>query len=404
MLKYLMVFGENDRPKTFKPTRTVELSKDKAFLYIEGDNMNLDNYFEGFVEEFGVVQSVASKGQPKVFTAGSFDEMVSRLALFDGFISGVVFVDECVVFRDFVGLIPVFAGGNPLAVTNVASEASARGLKPFKPCTIYGVSTRREEKYNGLVGSTTDVSAFLNKLSEAVKRFCPRRTAVFFSGGLDSLLLTKIILDQGLRPLLLTAGIAGSFDLVAAERAASLLGLDVERILVDERMLRETLDSLSKLFEPPTTMDASIGAAMMILSRRAAELGFYGAVLGQGADEIFGGYSKYEKILASAGYGGLADALMHDLTMLAFAGLIRDFTAIRVGGAYPLPLYLVRDVLEAGLAVPVSMKIAHVGGRLVRKHFLRLVCRELGLDELADVGKKALQYGSGIEKMVKKLR
>jgi hypothetical protein len=48
-------------------------------------------------------------------------------------------------------------------------------------------------------------------------------------------------------------------------------------------------------------------------------------------------------------------------------------------------------------------KIGVVDGRVVRKMVLRDLVREAGFDVVAGVGKKALQYGSGVEKIVRRL-
>ncbi len=155
---------------------------------------------------------------------------------------------------------------------------------------------------------------------------------------------------------------------------------------------------------PLGDMDAAIAVAMYLLSKKSVEMGCGAAVLGQGADELFGGYMKYERILHENGYQVLEQVMRRDFEMLAAEGLVRDFTAVRLGGAYPLPLYLTRDVVSMVLSIPVEQKVHVYGGRVVRKHVLRMVGRMLGLGDLADRGKKALQYGSGLMKMVRRLR
>ncbi|MDW8062908.1 MAG: asparagine synthase-related protein [Candidatus Caldarchaeum sp.] len=403
MLKYLLVLDRHERPLTFNPTRTMEFPEIDARVFLEGEDFVVENYFEGYFEN-GVLQFLHPVDGPRTFAAKSLEEWLGLLDGFDGFVSGFSCAGELTVFRDFIGLIPVFAGGRPVAATNVAAEALRRNLAPLKPGTILSLSTEKKKTLHLRPTEKTDVHMFVEVLSDAVSKFCPRNTAVFFSGGIDSLIIAKIMSDRGLRPLLLTAGVAGSKDFAAAEKAVLFLGLDHEKIFVDEGAVRAALAMLEKVLGGMNVMDSAIGAALAILSRRAAELGRYAAVLGQGADEIFGGYSKYEKTYVELGYDGLADDLERDLNFLGYSGLVRDFTAIRMGGAYPIPLYLTKNVLEHGLGVPVSLKVASVEGKIVRKHFLRMVCRELGLGEFADTAKKALQYGSGIEKMVRKLR
>jgi hypothetical protein len=62
-----------------------------------------------------------------------------------------------------------------------------------------------------------------------------------------------------------------------------------------------------------------------------------------------------------------------------------------------------REVMEHALSTPLEDKIGVVDGRVVRKMVLRDLVREAGFDVVAGVGKKALQYGSGVEKIVRRL-
>ncbi|MEM0439979.1 MAG: asparagine synthase-related protein [Candidatus Caldarchaeum sp.] len=404
MLKYFLTFGTDVKPQTFASPTKIELGIYNAVAYVEGAPVKFDGYLERVEAEKGFLQAVHSVNSPFEPFFSKVNELTHFLAESEDFCSGVLFDDDVVLFRDFVGLIPFFAGGHPFTITNVKREAIIHGLVPLEPGTIYDVKTGEKKNYHQQPHVRTDVNNFIDALRGAVRKFCPPKTAVFFSGGIDSLILAKIIVDAGLSPLLLTVGTAQSTDLRSVEKAAKTIGLDAVKIVVDSNDVQRSVAELEKVLGPLKPMDAAIGAAMHILSTMASEQGYYCAVIGQGADEVFGGYKKYENVLQREGYDGLHRSLMRDFSMLGLEGLVRDFTAVRLGGAYPLPLYLTKTVLSMGLNLPVTSKLTIIDGRIVRKHFLRLVCRELGLLEYVDVGKKALQYGSGIEKLVKRLR
>jgi asparagine synthase (glutamine-hydrolysing) len=400
MMKYLLTSAGDEGPRTFKASRRIDLSQ--MMLHVEGENTAVEGFFEGVRDNEAV--SIIYPPVEKVPTVPrTFDKVVEWLRLFEGFAGGVV-DGGCLVFRDVVGLVPVFAEREGYIVTNVKAEALVRGLEPLPPATALNTSTKETVRYHKWRNVEAGPHQLLETLEKAVEKFCPRHVSVFFSGGLDSLILAKLLQDSGFSPLLLTVGTVDSHDFAAAEAAASFLGMDVEKTVVDEKIVAEALEMIEKVLGPLGYMDAAIAVAMYLLSKKSMEMGCGAAVLGQGADELFGGYMKYEKVFHEQGYPALAHALQRDFEMLAVEGLVRDFTAVRLGGAYPLPLYLTRDVVSVALSMPVEQKLGTHGGMVVRKQVLRMVGKMLGLGDLADRSKKALQYGSGLMKMVRRLR
>jgi asparagine synthase (glutamine-hydrolysing) len=240
-------------------------------------------------------------------------------------------------------------------------------------------------------------------LVHGVGRFLPERPAVFFSGGLDSFIVAWACIEAGLKPLLLTLGVEGGHDLAASAKAAEALGIDVHRVVIDVEDVREALISVEELLGRLSVMDMSIASAMYLLAREASGLGHRVAVVGQGADELFAGYKKYENLYLQNDLNTLTKTLQKDLETLKLLGLARDFTAARAGGVFLVPPFMFREVMEHALSTPLEDKIGVVDGRVVRKMVLRDLVREAGFEVVAGVGKKALQYGSGVEKIVRRL-
>jgi len=399
VMKFLLTSEGDEGPRTFKAGQSIHLGQMK--LYVEGETTELNGFFEGLRDDEALV-IIHAPAEKAPSIPHRFERAVEWMRMFEGFAGGVI--GGGFVFRDVVGLVPVFVDGDGFTATNVKAEALARGLEPLPPATALDTTNKKTLRYHAWGKTGAGPQQLLEALRYAVEKFCPRHVSVFFSGGLDSLILAKLIRDRGYSPLLLTVGTVESHDFAAAESAASFLGLEVEKVVVDEKNVAKALELLENVLGPLGDMDAAIAVAMYLLSKKSVEMGCGAAVLGQGADELFGGYMKYERILHENGYQVLEQVMRRDFEMLAAEGLVRDFTAVRLGGAYPLPLYLTRDVVSMVLSIPVEQKVHVYGGRVVRKHVLRMVGRMLGLGDLADRGKKALQYGSGLMKMVRRLR
>ena len=120
-------------------------------------------------------------------------------------------------------------------------------------------------------------------------------------------------------------------------------------------------------------------------------------MLGQMADELFGGYAKYQRALAGSGERAAASMMEADVLGCGARGFVRDEAAC-CRWLEPRFPFADERVLEFGRGLPVTMKIRD--GE--RKAVLREAARLLGLPEgIAKAPKKAAQYSSGVEKMLR---
>jgi asparagine synthase (glutamine-hydrolysing) len=403
MLRYLVAPPWVDGPKTFSPSSevVVEVGGRLFRLFFSGAECSGELYFEGVVGGRCVFQAL---GPGAGGLADSVKSPASFLSGFEGFYGGFAAGDGLWVFRDHAGLVPVFVCGDGLLVTNVLAEAVAWGsANPVEPGTLRDLITSTTYNLWRPADVKPSVQSLRHLLVYGVGRFLPERPAVFFSGGLDSFIVAWACIEAGLKPLLLTLGVEGGHDLAASAKAAEALGIDVHRVVIDVEDVREALISVEELLGRLSVMDMSIASAMYLLAREASGLGHRVAVVGQGADELFAGYKKYENLYLQNDLNTLTKTLQKDLETLKLLGLARDFTAARAGGVFLVPPFMFREVMEQALSTPLEDKIGVVDGRVVRKMVLRDLVREAGFDVVAGVGKKALQYGSGVEKIVRRL-
>ena len=120
---------------------------------------------------------------------------------------------------------------------------------------------------------------------------------LFLSGGIDSsALLTLMHRVAATRIQTLTIGWEGDAEADEsreAERLARLLGADCERLVMTERDFWSLAPQIVATIDDPTA-DAAVLPTWM-LGRAARAAGLKVTLCGEGADELFGGYSRYRK-------------------------------------------------------------------------------------------------------------
>jgi len=238
----------------------------------------------------------------------------------------------------------------------------------------------------------------LDGLSDALKESCRRstsaagRVSVLFSGGLDSSLLAWALRER--TPTLVTVGAPGSVDLEAAEEGARLLGLpwvpfEVERTDVAEFLASEQM-VVRELHEPARSVFVTTGLAL----RRVRDPV---AVMGQGADELFLGYAHYRGLDPEEARRVSSE----DLARLLDADWPRARELAR-----SLEIDLVAPFLDPKV---VAWARDHPGDLRARegeptKLVLRFLAEAWGVPEaLRSRPKKAMQYGSGVARIVREL-
>jgi asparagine synthase (glutamine-hydrolysing) len=234
-------------------------------------------------------------------------------------------------------------------------------------------------------------------LYEALERSTRKRyykpCAIAFSGGLDSSILAAMCKDAQLY----SVGMAGSHDIKQTRNAAQFLGLldnlHLHEITMGE--LESAIPHVIKAIESPDPLMVSIALPLYFASKYASSDGLRVILSGQGADELFAGYKRYESLCPE----DLEKALRTDLDNIAQNNLERD-DAVTMANSVELRVpYLDKKVIELALRISPELKI-HKG---IRKYILRRAASKIIPDELAWKEKKAAQYSSGIYSAMEKL-
>jgi asparagine synthase (glutamine-hydrolysing) len=220
--------------------------------------------------------------------------------------------------------------------------------------------------------------------------------AVAFSGGVDSALLAA-----RLDAPLYVVGFPGSHDVAAARSGADALGRDVRVVELDHAALERAVLPLVDAIGRTDAMAVQIALPLFLVAQRVAADGFDRLALGQGADELFGGYAKVARapddprVEATTVRGArreMLDTLPDQLE--------RDVLAMRAADVEPVTPLLHDRVVEAALSLPGDLLVTERGER---KWALRLAAREWLPDRLAFREKKAVQYGSLVSRELDRL-
>jgi asparagine synthase (glutamine-hydrolysing) len=214
---------------------------------------------------------------------------------------------------------------------------------------------------------------------------------LLFSGGLDSSFLAAFLSPKW-RVSLETIGVAGSTDVQAAREGAQILGLpwELHEITADhltriQHQFREELDGLR---EPQRGVATAFALAVEAASQRLL-------ICGQGADELFFGYAHYRGHSAATRLRLRAadlERLQHQDWPLA------QRLATACGRRVVAP-FLDAQFIHLILQLPA----AFAEDLIETKPLLRAWARGRGLSTvLAERPKRALQYGSGVSKLLRR--
>jgi asparagine synthase (glutamine-hydrolysing) len=315
--------------------------------------------------------------------------------------------------RDVIGSRPLFYGINDTSsLCAFASERKALwsvGIKQTErvdPSSVVTISGLRDidvspKKTSVMLNKFDDASEPVSGLRNVLKRvlddLAQEKMGIAFSGGVDSALLCKLMPDCASHSNY-TVGLRGSHDLKSAQHAARLLNVELQIVELNVQDLEILLPLVIEAIESCNPLDIAIALPFYVLAERVKAAGFSSILTGQGADELFAGYSKYAT-LRPAPNDTLNNALERDIRNIARENLERDNLAVAAHSLDVVLPYLDPRVVIFGLTLNSTWKLREG----TNKYVLRRVAEEVMPSELAYKKKKAIQYGTGITSMLQKL-
>lgn len=240
---------------------------------------------------------------------------------------------------------------------------------------------------------------------------------LIFSGGVDSTILAVLLKQIAEKrnkgdnsiPLninLYSVGVENSQDIRFSKEIAEELDLSLKTVIIDETTVKESIKPVLTAIEDDNVMKLGVGMTIYLAAKAMKEDNIKVALSGQGADELFGGYNRYLKHFEDNtlfdAYFDLDEEIYHDIANMYHVNLERDDAVSMANGVELRVPFLDKDIINLALDIPAKYKIKD-NEDVLRKHILRDAAKSIGVpDYIADRPKKAAQYGSGINKILKK--
>lgn len=306
--------------------------------------------------------------------------------------------------RDPIGIKPLYMGRRDSALA-FASEikalaGSADSIEEFPAghvldtrCGLhpyYAVPEARAQDWH----LEDALSALRETLEEAVAKRL--RSDVPFgallSGGLDSSIIAALAARRVENLKTFAVGFEGSPDLLAAREVAAHIGSDHQELVITPQQALEELPQILRHLESFDQDLVRSAVPCWFVSRFAAE--HVKVVLtGEGADELFAGYTYYRGI---ADPEALAEELRRSITRMHNINLQRVDRMSMAHGLEARVPFLDCEMIALGMSLPAKWKLAEVRGHRVEKWLLRKAFEDLLPTQIVWRDKLQFDQGSGV--------
>lgn len=363
----------------------------------------------GEIYNFPLLRREYLRGQ--VFKTGSDSEAILHLYARHGaelvrhlegmYAFAIVDGDRLVLGRDPLGIKPLYwARENGLIY--FASELKAlapfcASVREFPPGTIHvsgvGTSTFYEVPTTTPVERPTDeyVRAVRETLEACVISHCMSDVGLgaFLSGGLDSSIIAALAKRHLGELQTFSVGVEGSTDLAAARIVADHLGTIHHEYLITAD---EVLACLPEIIHSLESYDQDLvrSAVPCYFTSRLAARHTKVILTGEGADELFAGYSYHRSITDPA---KLHRELRRTITTLHDINLQRADRLTMLHSIEGRVPFLDLRMVELAQHIPVALKLA--GNPAVEKWVLREAFRDMLPESIVWRRKEQFDEGSG---------
>lgn len=253
-------------------------------------------------------------------------------------------------------------------------------------------------------------------LENAVKKTCfENKIGVIFSGGLDSGIIA-FLAKKFSNVTAYCVGVENSNDVLHVKNLVNKVKeFKIKIKIFDIEEVKKILPKILKIVEDKNPTQISCAIPIYFASREANKDKIKVMLIGQGGDELFGGYNRYLKHVENE--KKLEKILLEDVENIYRDNLNRDVLVCKHNGIELRAPYMDEELKNFSLKIPIKLKIKEIKDgefsscidivnkkKFVRKYILRKVAEEIELPkEIINRRKKAMQYGSGSWKILKKL-
>ncbi len=328
--------------------------------------------------------------------------------------------DEVVIARDPVGIKPIYyveEKGDVYLCSEKKGLYDIEGkikrippgkmLRANKDGITLHQGVRIERPQIDITDFNKAVTLYKNALTDAVegmlRGLSVDEVGMIFSGGVDSVLIAKLISDFGWNLRCYCVGKKDSEDVKNAENVAKDLGLNLSVIYIDERKVEMILPEVIESIETEGLLQVEVAVPMYLAAKAASEDGIRVMFTGQGADELFAGYWWYKDVVSEDGFLKLHDKLWEDIN-LAYDDTLEREDKVTMAHSVELRVpYLDRNVVRCAMRISPKLKIKG-GEDSIRKWVHRRVAAMLSVPHYTAYREKDMaQSGSGVHGLIKKV-
>jgi asparagine synthase (glutamine-hydrolysing) len=240
--------------------------------------------------------------------------------------------------------------------------------------------------------------ALVDAMEKRVQDF--QKIGIIFSGGIDSVLIAYLAAKMVPEVICYTGGVTGSSDIIYARQIADRLGLKLKVCELSQEGMERLIPEVMNVIEDSNAGQVEVALPVYCAVKLAHEDGIKVMLTGQGADELFGGYSWYAKVVEKEGYKMLRRRMIEDLLLLYKETLERED---KITMAHSIELrepFLDPEVIKVALATSLRLNVRG-GDDSFGKHVHRKLAETLGIPrDIAYRIKEAAQHGSGMHGML----
>ncbi|MEE3418731.1 MAG: asparagine synthetase B [Methanosphaera sp.] len=341
------------------------------------------------------------------------EAVLKTISLLDGDYAFCVYDNkDYVAVRDEIGVKPLhyafdentFSFSSESKALKAINLNNSQSLNPRYAIVNNSLLKIRDEftRYESKIPYEDLKNELKTNLLEATKKRTKNldHVALLFSAGVDSTLIAILLKKLNVNTTLYTIGTENSQDLKFSKKVAKDIDMPLKTWIINQEIIEKQLEDTINTIEDTNLMKIGVGMTIKLTSQLASKDNQKVILSGQGADELFCGYNRYKNKYDTP--AELLDELTHDLNNMYHVNLERDDKATMSNSIELRVPFLDRNVIETAVKTPIKYML-HSNEDKIRKHILREVAYEMGVPEyIAFRPKKAAQYGTGIDKIIKK--
>ena len=266
-------------------------------------------------------------------------------------------------------------------------------LQEFKIANLPIESTKKVYKTMASAVSIYE-KALLASMKKRTQDF--DRVGIIFSGGIDSVIIAWLAKRMVPEVICYTGGIRGSNDIVYARQIAKKLNLKLRVNELTQDEVEEMIPEVINTIEDTNAGQVEVAIPVYAAVKLAHEDGINVMFSGQAADELFGGYAWYARVIEKEGYQKLRDHMTQDLLLLYKETLEREDKITMAHSIEMREPFLDIGVIRCSMGMDLKLNIKGASD-ILGKHVHRKLAQKLGIPKnIAYRIKEAAQHGSGM--------